>query len=135
MPAVQEQDQDRADPHSLRRQTPLPGAAVHEHRCQDVHHEVGRFNSLGPRLQHAARWSAAQAGPAATTHVAKNIRSPLDGHVDGGEEFEIPIEDDLSLVLLGISPFTKLLKYERRRWRRSSRDGDLKGQAFASDQR
>lgn len=46
MPTLQEQDQDCADPYSLRCQTALPGAAVYEHRGKNVYQPLRSFNSL-----------------------------------------------------------------------------------------
>lgn len=46
MPTLQEQDQDRANPYSLRCQAALPGAAGHEHRCKNVYQQVWSFKPI-----------------------------------------------------------------------------------------
>lgn len=43
---MQEQDQDCADSHPLRRQASVPGVAGYEYRSKNVHKPVGRFNSV-----------------------------------------------------------------------------------------
>lgn len=50
MSSVQEQEQDLPSPHSVRSQTPLPGAHVNEHRGPDVHQAIRSVLALAPNL-------------------------------------------------------------------------------------
>ncbi|EKD17104.1 DNA-directed RNA polymerase II subunit RPB2 [Drepanopeziza brunnea f. sp. 'multigermtubi' MB_m1] len=47
MQTMQEQDQDLANPHAIRREAALPRTGVDEYRSSDVHHEIWDFSSLG----------------------------------------------------------------------------------------
>ena len=47
MPALQEQDQNLADPHPVRSQAALPGTSIDEHCGQALHEALGGDSAVG----------------------------------------------------------------------------------------
>ena len=55
MPTLQEQDEDLADPHSIRCEVALPGACVDEHCSSAVYHEIRNHSPISGRLGSRSR--------------------------------------------------------------------------------